>query len=335
MSRLFGWIARLTPVLQVLLVLQLLSGCGGGDAPTESSSAYLFLSPSDVAVAPGQSIEVQFDIANLPADDAAVGYSISLSEETTRIRIDPVDLPCASGTVSCRRYTVRPEADALPGDFAFVVRASGTRTPVKEADARISVVSIARVKGAVKAASADHVITADGRLWARGDNEHGQTGVGFESVGFDPNEPFVLPDFIDPFVQVGTDTDWSAVVSAGEATIALKSDGTVWGWGSNPEYVYAGISADPPGLYHQFVLPSPRNLQLRPRQIPGLTDITAISAIGFDSGARFLALATDGRLYGFGGGVDPQYDMRPGSPLKFPSTDGRWSCPDSCNPTAG
>lgn len=318
MTRLFGSIARLA---LMLLVLQILSGCGGSDTPTESSAAYLFVSPSDMKVAPGQSVEVQFDIANLPADDAAAGYAISLSEQTTRIRIDPVGLPCASGTVSCRRYSVRPEADALPGDYAFVVRASGTRTPVEEANARIRVVSIARAKGTVKAASADHVITADGRLWARGDNQHGQTGVGFESVGFDPNEPFVLPDFIDPFVQVGTDTDWSAVVSAGEATIALKSDGTVWGWGSNPEYVYEGVSADPPGLYHQFVLPSPRNLQLRPRQIPGLTDITAISAIGFDDGARFLALAADGRLYGFGGGVDARYDMRVPTTLKFPSTD--------------
>jgi hypothetical protein len=314
---------RILVVLTSLLSLALvLPGCGGSGAPQESATAYLFLSPSDMSVAPGQSIEVEFDIANLPAGDAASGYAISLSEETTRIRIDPAPLPCDSGTVSCRRWTIRPDADAPAGDYAFVVRASGTRTPVEEAHARIRVVPIAQAKAAVKAASAQHVITADGRLWARGANGHGQTGAGFESVGFDPNDPFILPDFIDPFVQVGTDTDWSAVVSAGNAAVALKQDGTVWGWGANPEYNYAGASADPPGVYHQFVLPSARNLQLRPRQIPGLADIIAVSAIDLgEDGVRFLALTADGKLYGFGGGVDPRYDMRLPNTLKFPSTD--------------
>lgn len=319
MTRLFRSIARL---VSALLVLQVLSACGGSDTPQESSTAFLFLSPSDVSAAPGQSIDVEFDIANLPADDAANGYAISLSEETTRIRIDPAILLCNSGTVSCRRYTIRPDTDAPPGDYAFVVRASGTRTPVDEAHARIRVVPIAAAKPTVTAASAQHVITADGHLWARGDNRDGQTGVGFESVGFDPNEPFVLPDFIEPFVQVGTDTDWSAVVSAGKSAIALKQDGTVWGWGANPEYNYAGASADPPGLYHQFVLPSARNQQLRPRQIPGLVDIVAISAIDLgERDARFLALTADGRLYGFGGGVDPRYDMRLPGTDKYPTTD--------------
>ena len=327
MTRLFGWVARLAPML---LVLQSLSGCGGSDVPTESSPAYLFLSPSGMAVAPGQSIEVQFDIANLPADDAAFGYSISLSEETTRIRIDPVRLPCASGTVSCRRYTVQPNADALPGDYSFVVRASGTRTPVEEANARISVVSIGQAKRAVRFASAAHVITADGRLWAAGYNEWGQTGVGFESVGFDPNQPFVLPDFIDPFVQVGTDTDWIAVVSAGETTVALKSDGTVWGWGANPKFEVGGLSSEPTAAYFQLGVSSPRDIQLRPRQIPGLADIKAISGIDkvplggvtlrFFGAARFLALARDGTLYGFGGGVGPRYNRPVGGTSLYEAT---------------
>ena len=263
-----------------------------------------------MSAAPGQSIQLQVDIANLPTGDAASGYAISLSEDATGVRIESAACPPGTGTASCRLWTIRPDAGVLPGDYAFTVRASGTFTPAIPADAQIRVVALATAKRAVIAASAQHLVTADGRLWARGDNAAGQTGVGFESVGFDVNAPFVLPDFIDSFVQVGTDTNWRSVVSAGKSAIALKEDGTVWGWGANPQYEYTGASADPPGTYHQFVLPSQRNLQLRPRQIPGLAHISAISAITMEDGARFLALADDGRLYGFGGGIDPRYDMR-------------------------
>ena len=306
----------------VLAVICLVLGaCGGSDAPTESASAYVFLSPSEVSAAPGQSIQLQVDIANLPTGDAASGYAISLSEDATGVRIESAACPPGTGTASCRLWTIRPDAGVLPGDYAFTVRASGTFTPASPADAQIRVVALATAKRAVIAASAQHLVTADGRLWARGDNAAGQTGVGFESVGFDVNAPFVLPDFIDSFVQVGTDTNWRSVVSAGNSAIALKENGTVWGWGANPQYEYTGASADPPGTYHQFVLPSQRNLQLRPRQIPGLARISAISAITIDDVARFLALADDGRLYGFGGGVDARYDMRVPMTLKFPSTD--------------
>ena len=276
MSKTRRSIARL---VALLLVGPLLASCGGDDAPVESADAFVFLSPSDVSVAPGQTIELQVDIANLPANDAVLGYAISLSEETTRIRIESANCAAGTGTVSCRLWTIRPDADAPPGDYAFSVRASGTFTPVSEADARFRVVPIAQAKRAVVAASAQHVVTADGRLWARGENAYGQTGVGFESVGFDVNAPFVLPDFIDAFVQVGTDTDWVAVVSARASVIALKADGTVWGWGSNPPLRIGGIFTYTDKTPYQFGLPSERDIQLRPRQIPGLANIKAISAL--------------------------------------------------------
>ncbi|MFN0037902.1 MAG: RCC1 domain-containing protein, partial [Burkholderiales bacterium] len=242
---------------------------------------------------------MQVDIANLPTGQNANGYAISLSEEATRIRITSTECESGAGTSSCRLWTIRPDADAAPGTYAFTVRASGTITRAP-GDATIRVVALEDVVAtrAVIAASLHHVVTADGRLWGRGLNFYGATGVNFESVGFDVDDSFLLPDVIENFVRVGTDTDWSAVVSDGASVIALKTNGTVWGWGRN-------LRIDLSDAFYQFGFSSEligkieTSIQLRPRQIAGLPPIKAISA----NDGRFLALARDdGTVYGFGGG---------------------------------
>ena len=75
------------------------------------------------------------------------------------------------------------------------------------------------------AAGADHTVAirADGSLWTWGYDSYGQLGNG------DGNDPVRQPQ------RVGTANDWlvaSAGVSGG-AVVALKTDGTLWGWGRN------------------------------------------------------------------------------------------------------
>jgi alpha-tubulin suppressor-like RCC1 family protein len=62
-------------------------------------------------------------------------------------------------------------------------------------------------------------IRSDGTLWAWGDNELGQLGLGDVAPREEPT-------------QVGCDSDWVEVKSASYATLALKADGSVWGWGT-------------------------------------------------------------------------------------------------------
>jgi len=61
-------------------------------------------------------------------------------------------------------------------------------------------------------------LKSDGTLWAWGDNNNNQLGLGDTTFRAFP-------------VQVGTDTDWTDVDLGNRISVALKSDGTLWAWG--------------------------------------------------------------------------------------------------------
>ncbi len=64
-------------------------------------------------------------------------------------------------------------------------------------------------------------IRDDGGLYAWGNNSDARLGLG--TTGGSINIP----------TQVGTDTDWVMVAAGYYHSLALKSDGTLWGWGGN------------------------------------------------------------------------------------------------------
>jgi len=80
----------------------------------------------------------------------------------------------------------------------------------------------------IVAAGKDHVaaIRTDGTLWAWGCNNHGQVGDG---TGGDPENDFPL----NAPVPVEPDADWIAISSGIQYSLAIGSDGSLWGWGYN------------------------------------------------------------------------------------------------------
>lgn len=77
---------------------------------------------------------------------------------------------------------------------------------------------------AVTAGAAHSVgLRTDGSIWAWGDNQYGQIGIG--STG--------MIGITTPTQTYGSDTDWSAIAAGCYYTVALKNNSTGWGWGDN------------------------------------------------------------------------------------------------------
>ncbi|WP_107039611.1 T9SS type A sorting domain-containing protein [Brumimicrobium mesophilum] len=116
-------------------------------------------------------------------------------------------------------------------------------------------------------------IKTDGTLWAWGRNDYNQ-------MGNSPN----TADQLFP-IQIGSDTDWVSAAGFHRTSFALKSNGTIWGWGSNISSVIEASSST--------------NLVLEPTQIGTTTDWVKMS-IGLQ---HVLAQKSDGTLWSWGGGA--------------------------------
>lgn len=113
-------------------------------------------------------------------------------------------------------------------------------------------------------------VKTDGTLWSWGTNGSGQLGLG-DAVGYNRNSP----------VQIGALTEWAEVAAQPSASFAIKTNGTMWAWGSNSDGVL-GLNST---TYHSS-----------PVQIGALTNWSQISA-----GDRFCAaVKTDGTLWTWG-----------------------------------
>lgn len=69
-------------------------------------------------------------------------------------------------------------------------------------------------------------IKNDGTLWSCGNNDKAQLGL-----GLDPS--ISANQKIDTMTQVGADTNWSNIAIGTNYSIGLKTDGTLWGCGTN------------------------------------------------------------------------------------------------------
>lgn len=122
-------------------------------------------------------------------------------------------------------------------------------------------------------------LSRDGALWGWGQNNYGQLGLGDGATNFTGN-PIQLS-------QVGTNADWRMVSAGWFHTMAIRQDGTLWGWGLNG-----------PGSLGIGSLVESTN---RPVQVGTDSDWVAVSARRLVT----TALRADGTLWrwGFSGGT--------------------------------
>lgn len=162
-------------------------------------------------------------------------------------------------------------------------------------------------------------LTEDGKVWALGENDHGELGTG--TFGGEALEPKMI-NGLDGIV---------AVLAGGRHSVALKKDGTVLTWGFNASgqlgdgttqnspapFKVAGVSnvkAIATGSGHVVALKHDGTVWawggnhsgqvgngdyqdcMTPTQVPGLQDVIAIAAGAFNT----TALKKDGTLWSWG-----------------------------------
>lgn len=123
-------------------------------------------------------------------------------------------------------------------------------------------------------------IKKDGTLWAVGSNTSGVQGTGRAVDN-------------KTVVQVGTDDDWASIAAVrfwGYTALAIKKNGSLWGWGNNASYLMGDGTTES---------------HSKPVQIGTDTNWKSVS-IGMD---HVLALKTDGSLWSWGNSYNGQLGL--------------------------
>lgn len=130
-------------------------------------------------------------------------------------------------------------------------------------------------------------VRTDGTLWMWGQNDGGQLGQNNKVPRSSPVQVGALTNW----AQISCSTEASPVSNPGATTMAVKTNGTLWGWGSN----FNGQIGDGTGAWRSS-----------PVQIGALTNWAQVSTNGSEVSGNpeiaTLAVKTDGTLWAWGSG---------------------------------
>lgn len=160
-----------------------------------------------------------------------------------------------------------------------VARMTSRRLPAKVL-ADYSENALADVQTIVAGSNHSIILKPDGTVWAWGSNGNGQLGDGTTTQRY-------LPVQVKDATGNGYLTGVTAIAAGNSFTIALKTDGTVWAWGSNG-YGQLGDNTT-----------TQRNLPVQVKDSAGTGYLTSMSAIA-GGGSHAIAVKNDGTVWAWG-----------------------------------
>jgi alpha-tubulin suppressor-like RCC1 family protein len=187
---------------------------------------------------------------------------------------------------------------------------------------------LSRIVAIAASSDDDLALRSDGTVWTWGINVAGQLGIGTNTgpQSCKPYTNYAAVGCSSKPVQVkgpggtGVLDHIVAVTGGSDFDIALKSDGTVWAWGSDAFADLGQTSPGPDQCYDPF---DSGNIpcSTSPEQVSGpggvghLTHIVAISAEPSANGLHVLALRSDGTVWAWG--VDDKGQLGNGKSEEF------------------
>jgi len=264
------WIKR---VLSVLLVYTLVSGAIIFAMPINAVSSIVPMVTAGSA-----------HTAALKSDGTVWAWGSNfngrLGDGTTTNRSTPVQVISLSGIIAIsagRGHTLALKSDgtvwAWGENNSDQLGYDGPRVIYRNSP--VQVTSLSGITAISAGYSHSVALKNDGTVWAWGNNEYSQLGVGM------PTTSRYTP------VQVTSLSGITAISAGRNHTVALKNDGTVWAWGWNG----AGQLGDGTTVDRSY-----------PVQVTSLSGITAISA-GF---VHTVALKGEGIVWAWGAGSNGQ-----------------------------
>jgi len=134
-------------------------------------------------------------------------------------------------------------------------------------------------------------IAENGTLWSWGTNLYGELGLGYVTQFGGINTP----------TQIGSDSDWQYITTKGRHTLALKTNGTLWTWGSgtsgelgngqlNEEWSPIQIGTDTD--WQSFALGTSHCLALKTNGTIWVWGSNSSGQLGIGSTPNYLAIPT-------------------------------------------
>ncbi|MGI8667123.1 MAG: fibronectin type III domain-containing protein [Jatrophihabitans sp.] len=186
----------------------------------------------------------------------------------------PVQIPTLSGVTAIAAGTTNAYALRSDGTvWAWGANAVGALGAPSNSPAPVQVTGLSGVTALAAGQQSAYALRSDGTVWAWGNNNVGQLGDG--TVSAERNAAAPVPGL----------TGVTALSAGGRHVSVVRSDGTVWAWGSNINGELGNAS-----LVASSV----------PVQVSGLTGIGSLASGQLTS----YALGTDGRVWAWGSNYD-------------------------------